>query len=115
MKTEIVLWYYDRGFPIQKLINQRPKGVRPSQIKAAMIELYQNWDGSNIGLGHKVKEIASKMNDKEIIEDELESTRVKEQALFYKNKYDGLRNWFIGSMGLWLWLGSLLIVHFLSK
>jgi len=115
MKTEIVLWYYDKGFPIQKLINEAPKGVRPSQIKAAMVQLYQNYTGLNIGLGHKVKEIARNMNDEAIIEDEIESTRAHEASLFYKNRYENMKNWFIGSIALWVWLVSLLIVHFANK
>ena len=115
MKPEIITWFYDRHFHINDLIMKRNKGVRPTQVKAAMKQLYKNYDGKNIGLGHTVQRIAKEMRDEEIIEEELELARAHEKSRFYRNRYERLKNWTIGIVAMWVWLSSLLIVHFFNN
>jgi len=112
MKPEIITWYYDRHFHINDLIMKRKEGVKPTQIKAAMKQLYENYDGKNIGLGHTVQRIAKEMYDEEVIEEELELAHAHEKAGFYRGRYERLKNWTIGAVGLWVWLVSLLIMRF---
>lgn len=115
MEPDIITWFYDRGFNVGKLINKAAPGVRPTQVKAAMVQLYKNYDGKVIGLGHKVQELAENMRDEELIEQELDLARSHEKAKFYRHKYETIKNWTIGLAAMWVWLGSLLIVHFCNK
>jgi len=115
MDPEIITWFYDRGFHINKLIQNCKPGVRPTQVKAAMVQLYNNYDGKNIGLGHKVQELAAGMRDEELIEQELDLAKAHENAKYHKRRHDTMKNWFIGSIVMWVWLSTLLIVHFANK
>ena len=112
MEPEIITWFYDRGFHINKLIRNRRPDVRETQVKAAMVQLYNNYKGKNIGLGHKVQQLASSMNDEELIEQELELAKAHENAKYHRARYEKMKNWLYCSLGLWAWLFSLLMARF---
>ena len=108
---DVVLWYYEKGFSVKKLINNRNKDVRPAQVKAAMRELYKNYDRKLIGLGHAVQNLATTINDEELILEELQLATAHDQAIWHKERAEKYKNWFIGSIALWVWFFSIFIVR----